>query len=329
MKAMTTHRTHRSDRRIGPGLLALGFSLAGMGLGNPQAQAQFSTYSTAIVAVNNLGSQFAYLDRQDVTGNLTASAFGTQAFTGLDGAGNTQTETFTGTTIAQSDYGRLHSYTSASLLNSYYNASNPAYANPDGSVGNPAGSPSTFTALGFASFDDTLQYGGALQAGYKARYIFHIDGTNSGMGAAADLAVDVDGKPGDAFFDFDPGFLSTNWATKDFDINGITPQTIHVQFSDQVVFDTFNLTDGQDYSGTSDFSSTATLAGIQVVDAAGNPVSGWTVTSGSGTVYPMVTVADTPEPGVTALLLGAGVPASLLVLRRRRTRGERAGKRGA
>lgn len=75
---------------------------------------------------------------------------------------------------------------------------------------------------------------------------------------------------------------------------------------------------GQNYSGTSDFSFTATLAGIQVVDAAGNPVSGWTVTSGSGTVYPKITPAATPEPGVTTFLLATGIPASLLAIRRRR-----------
>jgi len=318
MKAMTMPRTRRSHRRFSPGLFALGLSLAGTSMGHQRAQAQFSTYSTAIVAVNNIGGQFSYLDRQDVTGNSAVSAFGSHAFTGMDGAGDPQTMTFTGTTIAQSDYGRLHSYTSGTLLNSFYNASNAPYADSNGNVINGAGAPSTLTALGFASFDDTLQYGGDLQAGYKARYLFHIDGTNSGTGAAADLAVDIDGAPGDAFFDFDPGPIDTVWATKDFDINGITPQTIHVQFSDQVVLNTFDLTDGQDYSGTSDFSSTATLAGIQVVDAAGNPVTGWTVTSGSGTVYPMITPAATPEPGVTALLLGAGVPASLLALRRRR-----------
>ncbi|MCW3051653.1 MAG: hypothetical protein JWN14_823 [Chthonomonadales bacterium] len=317
MKSMTMCCTHRSVACFHSGLFALGLSLLGTGLGGQRAHAQSSVGSTSIVGVTN-GGFIGSLDRHDVSDNSTVTASATQTFTGLDRAGDTQTMTFSGTTISRSDYGSLHVYTTGSLLNSYYNASNAPYADHNGNFINPAGSPTSLTALGFATFGDTLQYGGTLQAGYKARYIFHIDGTNSGTGAAADLAVDIDGAPGDSFFDFDPGHISTNWATKDFDINGITPQTIHVQFSDQVVFDTFDLTDGQNYSGTSDFSSTATLAGIQVVDAAGNPVSGWTVTSGSGTVYPMITPADTPEPGVTALLLSAGVPASLLALRRRR-----------
>src|SRR5262249_11652980 len=155
----------------------------------------------------------------------------------------------------------------------------------NGNIINANGSPDSLTSLGFAIFNDTFQYGGALQSGYKARYIFHVDGTNSGTGALADLAVNVDNNPGDAFFSIGRGSFKQDWVTSDYLINGIAPQALNVQFSDQVVFDTFNLNDGQNYSGTSDFSSTLTLAGIEVVDGNGNPVSGWTLTSGSGTEY--------------------------------------------
>jgi len=281
-----------------------------------------SLVSESIVGGNNIGTQMGFFDFAYVGDNSVATATATKSFTGMDGAGNTQTMTFSGTTVSQSNYGQLHVLTTGSLTNSYYNPANPDYFAANGDVANPAGSPSTLNSLGFAIFNDTLQYGGTLQAGYQARYIFHIDGTNSGTGAAADLAVNI-GSGGtfndfDAFFDFQNGFLDTTWGTKGFDVNGITPQDINIQFSDQVVFDLYNLTDGQDYQGKSDFSATVTLTGIEMVDKNGTPVSGWTVSSASGTQYAQILPSAVPEPGSIALLAGIGAPGALLWSRRRK-----------
>ncbi len=151
-----------------------------------KATAQHSMFSESIVGVNN-GGYIASLDFSYVTDNSTASAYAMPSFTGMDGMGNTQTMTFTGSTVSQSDYGRLHVLTTGTLANSYYNVNNQPYANANGNIINTAGSPTSLTTLGFAVFNDTLQYGGALQSGYKARYIFHVDGTNSGTGTLADL----------------------------------------------------------------------------------------------------------------------------------------------
>ncbi len=315
MKAIPAQCKSHSRVVFQQGLFALSLSVLGIGLAGRPAQAQFSLRSDAIVGVDQ-GSGIATFDYNSVSDNSTVSASATRSFTGLDRAGNTQTETYTGNTVVRSDYGSLHSFTTGTLVNSYYNAANPPYADLNGSVVNPTGTPNGFDALGIATFNDTLQYGGALQAGYKARYIFHVDGTNSGEGALADLGVTVDSNPGDLFFASATGPFAADWVTKDYDINGITPQHINVQFSDQVTLQPSNFIDGQTYSGTSDFSSTLKLTGIQVVDANGNPVSGWTVTSASGTQYPLA--LSTPEPGAIALLMGACIPASLVALRRRK-----------
>jgi hypothetical protein len=65
-------------------------------------------------------------------------------------------------------------------------------------------------------------------------------------------------------------------------------------------------------AGTVDFAHTATLSAIEVFDASGNPVSDFTVSSVSGTHYPLSTPISTPvstpavgvpEPGTAALLL--------------------------
>ncbi len=236
------------------------------------------------------------------------------SFTGMDGNGNTQTMDWSGTTTTSAEFGRLHSYTAGTLTNSYYNVGNAAYQNPDNSV-NPAGSPTTMCSLGFAGFSDTLQFGGVLQAGYRARYVFHVDGTNSGVGYLADLSVKVGNDADESFFAFDPGYNETNWVTTDHLVDGNTPEDIHVQFSSQAVFDTYNLTDGGNYTSVSDFSSTLTLAGIQMFDSNGNVVSGWTVTSGSGTAYPQVV----PEPSSMLVLVGLAAP----LLKRRSRRAAR------
>ncbi len=259
-----------------------------------------NTYAGSIVGVNNEG-YIAAMD-QAWTDGSTATAQTTRDFTGMDSAGNTQVMPFSGTTVTSAQYGRLHSYTSGTVSNTYYNPANPIAADYWGTTFYPDGSPKVFSLLGFAGFNDTLQYGGALEAGYQARFIFHVDGTNSGTGAAADLAVNVQDQPSQGFFDFSNGYLSTTWATTGFDINGTTPQNLNVQFSDQVVFNLDQIPEGGSYTGTSDFSSTLTMTGIQIVDANGKQVSGVTVTSGSGTIYAVN--PSVPAPGGVPMVIG-------------------------
>ncbi len=272
------------------------------------AHASFSQWSIALVGGSNTGhagiSPFDYQDHQDYQLS-TASA--SRQFTGKNRSGQTQTMTFDGICQTKSEFGRLHSYTAGTLTNNYYNENNALYN--DGTTVNPNGSPDSFASLGFATFDDTLQFGGSLQAGYKARYYFHLSGIVSGVGTLADLAVKIAGDPDESFFEWGTGNISTTWVTQSHEINGITPQPIHVQFSTQFVANCFDLDDGATVTGSANYQSTLTLSRIEVVDANDNPVSGWTVASESGTSYPTV-----PEPSSLAVI-GLGV----LALRRKRS----------
>lgn len=289
-------------------------ALAGaiLGLGPLGAQAQSSVSSLADVGVVNasISPYIGVLNTSESDTGASVSANATPSFTGLDRNGVSQTMTFNGTVSASAQYGQLHSASSGTVTNSYFNANNPVYFNSNDNSFDPAGSPSALVSIGFASFTDTLQFGGALQAGYQARYIFHVEGTNSGYGALADLSVTIAGH-NENFFAGNVGQLETDWSTQSYAIDGTNPQGIMVQFSNQFVLNAEDVADGSNVTGTSNFSDTLTLAGIEIVDASGNPVSGVTVNSDSGMAYAMV-----PEPAsVTFLLLGA-----VWLLRRERRR---------
>jgi len=81
-------------------------------------------------------------------------------------------------------------------------------------------------------------------------------------------------------------------------------------------------------AGRVDFAQTATLSAIEVFDATGNPVSDFTVSSQSGTHYPLSTPVSTPavgvpEPGTAGLLFcgAASLAAIGCATRKRRDRG--------
>ncbi len=293
---------------------ALCLSVLALGVGS-QALASHSTLGESVVGVTNsqisgyIGALgFDYRDDGSV-----ATANSTSSYTGMNQNGDMQTMTFSGTTVSQSSYGGMHVNTVGSLTNNYYNAGNPIYWDSTDSSYHDGGSPDGFASLGFAIFNDTLQYGGALEAGYKARYIFHIDGSNTGSGALADLGVSVDGKDS-LFFDDNLGNTNTTWATDDFDVNGITPQNINVQFSTQVVFNCADISDGANLDGQSNFGATATLVDIELVKPDGSYATGWTLSSESGTVYN--TMQAVPEPGTLPAL--AGMFGTLCFIRRRK-----------
>lgn len=270
----------------------------------------FDTWNYSLVGDYNMGSPGIHASAGQDGNGAQIEVNGGGTFTGLDGSGATQTMTYAGTTRTSSQFGRLHSYTELTASNIYYNAANPDYQHADGSI-DANGSPDGFTSLGFAGFNDTLHYGGTLQAGYKARYVFFCEGTNSGPGCLADLAFQIDGYSAESFFSSGDGQNVHFWGTQSYDINGITPQNVHVQFSNQVVFDLFNYADGLNLHGVSDYSSTLTLDHIEIVDANGALVSGVTVTSDSGTNYQVV-----PEPA-SIVAVGFGL---LCIARRRKAR---------
>ena len=287
-----------SIHKLSNRLVAFTFGLAIVSISAQKAMA-VGVWSQSIMGVsqNIPGSFMGFLDFDSRSDNSVSSTSTNKSFTGLDGGGNTQTMNFTGSNWAQSNYGIMKCFATGTVTNTYNNPSNPIYYDSVTNTFNPAGSPDTLISLGFAGFNDTLHFGGALQAGYKARYYWHVDGNNSDGHAVADMAFGIDGFADESFFAFAPGSYNTNWITQSYEVDGVNPQNMHVFLSNQFEVDTFNEADGSTISGTSDFSSTVTLAGIEMLDANGNQVSGWSVTADSGTQYNMV-----PEPSSLAVI---------------------------
>jgi len=230
---------------------------------------------------------------------------------GLDSSGAPQTMTFTGWTNSVSDYGSLHNSTYASVTNSFYNANNPSYDPTTGT-----GTPYSEDSLGFSQFTDTLQFGGLLSAGYKASYVFHIDGTVTGNmteNQGGDLGVNLAGT-NFGYFAFGNGNYDTVWGTGQVAVNGTYAQTVTATLSSQAYVDNSWYPDGSNISGEADFADTSTLLGVVLYNPQGQIVtSGVTVTSASGTQYALLAA---PEPSGWAAL-GVGM-LGLLRLRRKR-----------
>ena len=274
-----------------------------------QAQTLYSD-SSIFLENNDQGIGVAYDSGFQSAGAANYSG----SLTGLDGNGNTQTMTITGQASDQVSYGQLHSSASLSIINPYYNPSNPVFF--DGNDINPAGSPDAVFVTGLSYVHDFLQYGGNLQAGYVARYLFHLDGVNTGTESGTSLVAQIDNN--NEFYSNSSTVVSADWATKDYAINGTTPQDVVIELRSSGAFVFQNQQQGQDVSGSTNFG--ATLTGIEVRDASGNLVSGVTLTSASGTQYNLIEAQAVPEPGAFALLTGTALFGGSLLLRRRKGR---------
>ncbi len=245
----------------------------------------------------------------------------TKSFTGLDRAGATQTMTFTGESFAQSEYGRLRSRMVFRAQNTYSNAANPRYF--DGTTVNDAGSPDQITLLSFAGFSDVLKFGGEAQFGYTAKYVFFLEGTrpaDPAQRATAAVYGNIGDNPDFLFFPQGQGSRVAEYlATDSFAIDGNREQRANVTLTTQYPFQLADYPDGSDLYAAADFSSTLTLAAVQLFDANGRAVdpSRYTVTGASGTSYP---TAPVPELATLAVL---GLGALGLVRRRRPARRSR------
>jgi hypothetical protein len=270
-----------------------------------------SSSSFAVIgldATTFLGSQsdfFAptntFAGNSNSTGALV-TANGSKDFTGLDRSGNTQTSNFSGSSSASSSYGRLRSQATATLTNTFYNSSNAANGNPN-----------IFVAVGQAGFTDKLTFtGGSILPTHKVRYIYFISGQMSGTECVAALVTNIGASSESVSFNSASGSqIAQYFTTNLYDVSGTFQQDVRTTFLSSFQTNTQFKIDGSTLTGAANFSSTATLTGIEMFDASGNRVTNFTVTSESGTAYSTV-----PEPA-TFIACGLGIAG---ILRKRSKR---------
>lgn len=271
-----------------------------------------SRYSQSLIAAGNYTStnnSLYILDFEDSSVGSPVSAAATRSWSGLNGAENpaVQEMTLSATASASSAYGRLRTSVDGTIQNSFYNSENAAYYDGTGDP-NEEGSPSSFAIASYAGFTDVLSFGGGAQAGYKAKYTFFIHGNASGSSIYSYLDCNIAGNLEEHTVDLSGGNVGYYWTTDAYEISALRNQEVKVDFSTQFLPSTFVYTDGSTITGRLDFSSTISLAAVQLFDTSGNRVSNYTVTGASGTAYPV------PEPASMAAL-GLGAAA---MLRRRR-----------
>lgn len=263
-------------------------------------------------------------DYSPVGGFVTAS--GSHSFTGKDSHGVTQTMTLSGTAQTKAEYGVLHAYAQATLVNPYYNAVNNPYYTGDGPRGvrDPNGSPQYFQVAGQATFEDTLTLNPVTDGIVTLRYHFHLDGNVVDSGHSYSYFAYSAGANSTTFFT-DPSFNnSVDWTTPDWNVTPGSPIALSGNFGAVFLVNVSPdfTTEGETISGTSDFYNTLKLIGIDLLDSHGNIVNGASYLTASGTHYNIAGAtygpSAVPEPGATALLAGMGVAGVGLFASRRR-----------
>ncbi len=276
------------------------------------AQAAISLETAADIWVANAGDgQYASgsFNRSDTGAPVSASEtyiYGTSHSNGPI--------TFSGTTAASVTYGQLHTSASGSVTNAYFDPDNLFFDDE----GNPSadGIPGFYAVQAYAAFHDTLIPLTGFGAAKKTNFFYHITGSFTGMNAIHTLGVTFNGQTqsitlnstGSEF----PTLIGQTWATEMFDIpqHGLEFEKsvwVNSQFTLSSVYD--HVVEGENYAGSANFMNTVTLVGMNVYDENDNLLTGWSITSGSGTTYPI------PEPGVPMMLALVSLAAGM---RRRR-----------
>lgn len=230
-----------------------------------------------------------------------------QIFNGKDSNGDDASTTFNGLASATADFGVLKATARGTVINGYYNPSNPAYYDPDTGV-NPDGMPDAYAVFGQAEFTDVLQHGGTAH-NYNSRYQMTLTGSIEGDGF-----VVVDVTHGNASWD------KTYQVQGDYSIpivsdyfvvgSGNETFSLRLMASFQLYLHEWDSV-GHDYYGSADFGSTLTLDRIELSDPdTGATLGASDVSFASGASYP---VGAIPEPSMLGLVALGVLP----MLRRR------------
>ncbi|QYK53114.1 MAG: PEP-CTERM sorting domain-containing protein [Fimbriimonadaceae bacterium] len=277
--------------------------LVGIGLASvASAQSLFSFASTSVGNEWEFGfnsGNIALNSSISTSGNPVTSN-SNKSFSGLDSNGQQQTMTLNSSAFATAQYGILKSSAQATINNPFFDSGNPWYWNPETSEVNENGVPDYFLVAGTSSYSDVFTYTG-LGAGFTVNFFYHVDGIMQGDTAYNVLRVTNNGITEN--FDVEPGangVVSQTFVTQRYTPNA-NSQIIHsTSLTSGVSARVYEMDEGVNIVGNSNFANTVSLVGMVAYDAQGNIASGWSFSAGSGATYPV------PEPASMSLLaLGA------------------------
>jgi hypothetical protein len=262
-----------------------------------------STFAFQGLYAGNSGS-FTAIEGNGGPTNSSNPFVTTHDFTGLDSQGNQQTMTISGSAWSNASYGKIHIHGQGTVTNPYYNSANSPYF--DGNL-DPNGSPDLLAINGNAGWNDTFTYTGLQGTGYKVNFYFMLSGNASG-----------DVEAGLNFNTSDPSGGSYNprtnlgnalWITPFYQVDWNQPFNLSADFYAGLNTHVSDHLEGVSYSALADYADTLDLAGMTIVDANGDIVDGWSMTSASGTTYP---TGPVPEP---ASIFGIAIGVACMIRR--------------
>ncbi|MGP1310528.1 MAG: hypothetical protein ACTS27_10055 [Phycisphaerales bacterium] len=237
-------------------------------------------------------------------------------FTGMNGAGDQQTMTYSYDAAAQSDYGVLRARFSHSLTNSFHNPANTRWIDDQ-----TTGVPSYFTGQSFTRFNDDITVAAAGDAA-SVSFVMRITGEVSSvpLGSFGQIALWRELPSGgtttfERFNSFEgsgPLTVDELVETPTFALNnGVVSVGLGLQTWLTMDLTDDGFPDGSDASLSVDAFNTMRIADIIIRDAAGNELDATSIMGSSGLDY----LAFIPTPGAASLL---GAAAAMTLPRRRR-----------
>lgn len=203
--------------------------------------------------------------------------------------------TFSAQASASASYLGLRTYASGELTDTYFEPYFPE-------EGDPQGVENFFNAYSYASFTDTLSYGGTA-VNYNSRYLLNLSGSIFGEEAFNIVTIQHANDPVQRWSFFNPGNYDVQLVSDAY-VHGAFAQEIRVTLQSYFQVYTGYHEDGSIIMGTADFDNTLVLGGVELRDENGVLLPDGTITSASGTNYGIIAI---PEPSTGLLAFASSV----------------------